>query len=477
MSERWRTGRNVKRNLYLGDEYRGVMDHAGDSARIVKALNLLDSVADSQRLDHVWRCSCCGEMLDELPGTSWRWNGSWWEHQHDQDYFAARDFGPRPSAPPAAPESGAEPGEWLHKNAPPLRDYPDVMVRAAWIETPPKERAAWAKVEAECAARALTRHAPAVAEPTARVTELQARAELAEQREKEARRTAEDACADRDQTLEAIGRWCENWRAIQDAVLRGTDEEADVYDDQRLIEWCRKMRDDRDALRAQYEQAHKDRMGLVDEFDAAKKERDEATARAERVEAKWQMRRDQMRRLYWLAWDVRTKTEKEQDWENVGKRLDDILDEIKPDELSEQPAPPEPKGKCGTCGRERDQPEFCSNPFHLTETPKTEMTASTLDGLLLDALERSFSRYEHEYNGRIDNLRPARFDFLTRLRDVFPALMAAARNEVRRLDLGKPTLADVLEKSRAVLRAVELDLPTGHRLSKELVRMLEETAK
>jgi hypothetical protein len=73
-------------------------------------------------------------------------------------------------------------------------------------------------------------------------------------------------------------------------------------------------------------------------------------ARAERAEAKWEIRRDQMRRLYWLAWDVRTKAEKEQDWENVGKRLDDILDEIKPEELSEQPAPPEPKGKCGTCG-------------------------------------------------------------------------------------------------------------------------------
>src|SRR4051812_6810474 len=44
-------------------------------------------------LDHVWRCSCCGEMMPEFPTSDWRWNGTAWEHWHGQGgYFVARDF-------------------------------------------------------------------------------------------------------------------------------------------------------------------------------------------------------------------------------------------------------------------------------------------------------------------------------------------------------------------------------------------------
>jgi len=57
----------------------------------------------------VWRCSGCGEMLDNPPGTAWRWNGKAWEHRCPErdpqaGYEPAKNFGPR-VAPGQAPRT------------------------------------------------------------------------------------------------------------------------------------------------------------------------------------------------------------------------------------------------------------------------------------------------------------------------------------------------------------------------------------
>lgn len=58
----------------------------------------------------VWRCSCCGDMNDNIRDTRWRWDGEAWEHAcgGPQDgHYPARNFGPHPDA--AAPTKTEEP--------------------------------------------------------------------------------------------------------------------------------------------------------------------------------------------------------------------------------------------------------------------------------------------------------------------------------------------------------------------------------
>lgn len=58
----------------------------------------------------VWRCSCCGDMNDNIRDTRWRWDGEAWEHAcgGPQDgHYPARNFGPHPAT--AAPTKTEEP--------------------------------------------------------------------------------------------------------------------------------------------------------------------------------------------------------------------------------------------------------------------------------------------------------------------------------------------------------------------------------